>query len=91
MHDPAGTHHLTASFGQTGTAQASTSNVITFALSKGESTIGLSLSAGSATYGTASSATVVVPGGAGGTVTVGIDGVSSTHPRAHSPAETANA
>ncbi len=76
----AGTHQLSAVFGQTETAQASTSNVITFALSRGESAIALSLSAGSASYGTRSSATVVVPGGAGGTVTVGIDGATSTYP-----------
>ncbi|MDQ6523564.1 Ig-like domain-containing protein [Nocardioides sp. LHD-245] len=76
----AGTHRLTAVFGQTATARSSTSNVVTFALSRGGSAIALSLSAGSAAYGTGASATVVVPGGEGGTVTVTVDGAASTHP-----------
>ncbi|WP_436698196.1 Ig-like domain repeat protein [Nocardioides sp. BYT-33-1] len=76
----AGTHRLTAVFGQTATAQASTSNVVTFGLSRGESAIALSLSTGSASYGTASTATVLVPGGAGGSVTVAVDGLASSHP-----------
>ncbi|MFJ9315055.1 Ig-like domain repeat protein [Pimelobacter simplex] len=76
----AGTHHLSAVFGQTSTAQASTSNVVTFALSRGQSAIALSLSAGSAAYGTRSTATVVVPGGAGGTVDVDVAGTPRTYP-----------
>ncbi|MCR1786431.1 Ig-like domain-containing protein [Nocardioides carbamazepini] len=76
----AGTHRLTAVFGQTATAQSSTSNVVTFGLSRGESAIALSLSAGTASYGTPASATVVVPGGEGGTVTVTVDGATSAHP-----------
>lgn len=76
----AGAHQLVAVFGQTATAQSSTSNLLTFGLSRGESAIALSLSTGTAGYGTASTATVTVPGGAGGVVTVGIDGRASSHP-----------
>ncbi|WP_435768309.1 Ig-like domain repeat protein [Nocardioides sp. SYSU DS0651] len=76
----AGTHHLSAVFGRTETAQASTSNVVTFVLSRAESSMALSLSSGSASYGTRSSVTVLVPGGEGGTVTVGIDGSAASYP-----------
>ncbi|UUW91988.1 Ig-like domain-containing protein [Pimelobacter simplex] len=76
----AGTHHLSAVFAQTTTAQASTSNVITFALSRGQSAIALSLSAGTAAYGTPATATVAVPGGTGGTVEIAIDGAARTYP-----------
>ena len=76
----AGTHLLSAVFGQTDTAQASTSNVITFALSRGQSSLALSVSSGTATYGTKSTATVSVPGGEGGTVTVDLDGTATEHP-----------
>ncbi|KRB77944.1 hypothetical protein ASE01_07130 [Nocardioides sp. Root190] len=76
----AGTHELTAVFGQTDTAQSSTSNVITFALSRGESAIALSVSAGTASFGTKSTVKVSVPGGEGGTVTVDIDGTATDHP-----------
>lgn len=75
----AGTHQLSAVFGQTATAQSSTSNTITFALSRGSSAVALSLSAGQATYGTRSTASVSVPGGAGGTVAVTVDGTTTEH------------
>lgn len=76
----AGTHEVTAVFGQTALTQSSTSNVVTLVLSRQQTTVSLSLSAGTTTFGTGATATVVVPGGAGGQVRVTVDGAASTLP-----------
>lgn len=70
----AGAHSLTAVFGATGTANASTSNAVAFTLVKGATTTVLSLSAPSTTYGTGASGTVTVGGSSTGTVSVTVGG-----------------
>jgi len=74
----AGRHQLSAEFGRTDTLQGSTSNLVTFVLTKRQSAVLLSLSAATGAYGTPASATVTVPGGAGGRVALGLDGSRST-------------
>ncbi|MGB0102479.1 MAG: Ig-like domain-containing protein [Nocardioides sp.] len=71
----AGEHSLSAVFGQTETADDSTSNVVAFTLTKGVTTTVVELSAASTTYGTGATGTVVVGDAATGEVSVTLDGV----------------
>ncbi|MCL3816906.1 Ig-like domain repeat protein [Aeromicrobium wangtongii] len=66
----AGTHELTAVFGQTASAQSSTSNIAAVTLEKGKSSIALVLAADSTVYGSGVKGSVAVANGDGGTVTV---------------------
>jgi hypothetical protein len=66
----AGTHSLTAVFGQTESAQTSTSNVVTLTLTKGKSGIALVLAADSSVYGSGVKGSVAVANGDHGSVTV---------------------
>ncbi|KQW48571.1 hypothetical protein ASC77_07435 [Nocardioides sp. Root1257] len=72
----AGAHSLTAKFGQTGTANDSTSPVVAFTLVKGVTTTVVTLSAASTTYGTGASGTVAVGGSSTGAVTVTVGGTA---------------
>ncbi|TYL45375.1 Ig-like domain repeat protein [Nocardioides sp. BGMRC 2183] len=74
----AGSHEVSAVFAATATSQSSTSNAVTFVLSRRQTTMSLSLSASATTYGTGAQATVSVPDGAGGEVVLGLDGVEET-------------
>lgn len=67
----AGEHAIVATFGETATAGSSTSEVVTFLLVKGQSTIALTLDAASSAYGSPVTGTVLVDGSAAGTVTLG--------------------
>jgi hypothetical protein len=70
----AGAHNLSATYGQTGTANDSTSNVVAFTLAKGVTTTVVTLSAASTTYGTGATGTVA--GSSGGTVSVTVGGTA---------------
>jgi hypothetical protein len=72
----AGTHELTAVFGQTSSAQSSTSNVVSLTLAKGKSSIALVLAADSTVYGSGVKGSVAVANGDGGTVTVTYGGTT---------------
>lgn len=65
-----GTHALTAVFGETESAQSSTSNEVTLTLTKGKSGIALILAADSSVYGSGVKGSVAVANGDHGTVTV---------------------
>ncbi|MCU1508686.1 MAG: hypothetical protein JWQ12_951 [Glaciihabitans sp.] len=66
----AGEHDLTASFGETATANASVSNPVVVTLQKGKSTIALGLSSGEYTFGQSVSGVIAVAGATDGTATV---------------------
>jgi hypothetical protein len=72
----AGAHSLSAVFGQTGTANDSTSNVVAFTLVKGATTTVVSLSAASTRYGTGATGTVAVGGASTGAVSVTVGGTA---------------
>ncbi|WP_141014502.1 Ig-like domain-containing protein [Nocardioides sambongensis] len=74
----AGTHEVSAVFAATATSQSSTSNAVTFVLSRRQTTLSLSLSASATTYGTGAEGTVTVPDGSGAEVTVSVDGTEET-------------
>jgi hypothetical protein len=74
----AGAHSLSAKFGQTVTANDSTSNVVAFTLVKGVTTTVVTLSAGSTTYGTGATGTVAVAGSSTGAVSVTVGGTAVT-------------
>lgn len=71
-----GTHSLTAVFGETASAQSSTSNVVTLTLTKGQSGIALVLAAESTVYGSGVNGSVAVANGDHGSVTVTYGGTS---------------
>lgn len=72
----AGEHAVGASFGATGTAAGSTSEVVTFLLVKGASTIALTLDAAATEYGAPVSGSVQVGGSGTGTVTLAYGGTT---------------
>ncbi|MCD9199918.1 Ig-like domain-containing protein [Aeromicrobium wangtongii] len=72
----AGAHELTAVFGQTASAQSSTSNIAAVTLEKGKSSIALVLAADSTVYGSGVKGSVAVANGDGGTVTVTYGGTT---------------
>jgi trimeric autotransporter adhesin len=67
----AGEHAIVATFEETATAGSSTSEVVTFLLVKGQSTIALTIDAAESAYGTPVTGTVQVGGSTSGTVTLG--------------------
>ena len=74
----AGEHALVATFGETATAASSTSEVVSFLLSKGLSTISMALGTTSTVYGTPITGTVAVDGASTGTVTLTYGTTSTT-------------
>lgn len=70
----AGEHSLTASFGATETASASTSDALGFTLVKGLPTIVVTTDAASVSYGTPVTVTATFEGATDGTVRFGYDG-----------------
>jgi hypothetical protein len=64
----AGTHEVTAAFGQTATARTSTSGALSLTLEKGRSGIALALASDSSVYGTGARGSVAVVNGDGGSV-----------------------
>lgn len=66
----AGEHAVVATFAQTATAASSSSQTVTFLLTKGLSTIALALDASASVYGTPVTGQVTVEGSATGTVTL---------------------
>jgi hypothetical protein len=72
----AGDHSVTAVFGQTATAQSSTSAALTLMLEKGKSGIALVLAADSSVYGTGVRGSVAVANGDGGSVTLTYGGTT---------------
>jgi hypothetical protein len=71
----AGTHTLTAAFGQTATAEGSVSPAVTFTLVKGKTTTVFVLAATRTTYGTAVAGRIVVGGADGGVATITVGNV----------------
>ncbi len=66
----AGEHAITATFGETATAASSSSQVVSFLLAKGLSTIALALGTSDSVYGTPVTGVVAVGGSTTGTVTL---------------------
>ena len=76
----AGSHSLTATYAETATAGASTSNALTFSLVKGATTTVLGLSALSTSYGTGGTGTIAVSSADGGSVTLTVGGTPTVLP-----------
>ncbi|ROS22937.1 Ig-like domain-containing protein [Cellulomonas sp. PhB150] len=82
----AGTHPIVATFGETATAQASSSNVVSFSLVKGASSIALALSSGSTVYGTPVTGIVAVANTQDGAVKVTYGSATTTVQLSHGAA-----
>ncbi|MCL8250854.1 Ig-like domain repeat protein [Aeromicrobium fastidiosum] len=82
----AGDHSVTAVFGQTATAQSSTSAALTLMLEKGKSGIALVLATDSSVYGTGVRGSVAVANGDGGSVRLTYGGTTVDLPLGSSDA-----